>query len=132
MMLNKFTTHRRSFGHNQDGASFITVLLYLAMGGITVLGFLKILPHYIELFSIKKVFASLAQSEEIKTGTVADIRTSYDRRAMIDNITAIKGVDLDITKENNDTVITAAWQQRIPLFTGYTLLIDFAVSTTDK
>lgn len=131
-MLNKFTTHRRSFGHNQEGGSFITVLLYLAMGGIVVLGFLKILPHYIELFAIKKVFAALAQSEEVKTGTVADIRTSYDRRAGIDNITAIKGTDLDITKENNDTVITAAWQQRIPLFTGYTLLIDFAVSTTDK
>lgn len=131
-MLNKFTTHRRSFGHNQKGAGFITVLLYLVVGGVMVLGFLKILPHYIEYFSIKKVFAALAQSEEVKTGTVADIRTSYDRRAGIDNITAIKGVDLDIAKENNDTVITAAWQQRIPLFTGYTLLIDFAVSTAEK
>ena len=132
MMLNKYATHRRSFGHGQDGASFITVLLYLAMGGIAVLSFLKILPHYIEYFSIKKVFSSLAQSEEIKTGTVADIRASFDKRAIVDNITAIKSVDLDIAKENNDTIITAAWQQRIPLFKGYTLLIDFAVSTTDK
>jgi len=132
MMLNKFTTHRRSFGHSQDGAGFITILLYLVVGGIAVLGFLKILPHYIEYFSIKKVFSALAQSEEIKTGTVADIRASFDKRAIVDNITAIKSVDLDIAKENNDTVITAAWQQRISLFKGYTLLIDFAVSTTDK
>jgi hypothetical protein len=104
----------------------------LVVGGATVLCFLKILPHYIEYFSIKKVFEALAASEEVKTGTVADIRTSYDRRAGIDNITAVKGVDLDISKDNNDTVITAAWQQRIPLFTGYTLLIDFDVSTATK
>lgn len=132
MNLNKFATHRRSFGHGQEGAGFITILLYLVVGGATVLGFLKILPHYIEYFSIKKIFATLASSEEVKTGTVADIRTSYDRRAGIDNITAVKGVDLDISKDNNDTVITAAWQQRIPLFTGYTLLIDFDVSTANK
>jgi len=132
MNLNKFATHRRSFGNSQRGASFITILLYLVVGGATVLCFLKILPHYIEYFSIKKVFEALAASEEVKTGTVADIRTSYDRRAGIDNITAVKGVDLDISKDNNDTVITAAWQQRIPLFTGYTLLIDFDVSTATK
>lgn len=131
-MSQQTTYHRKSFARNQQGVGFITLLLYCAVGGVVVLGFLKILPHYIEYFSIKKVIAAMAVSEEVKTGTVADIRSSFDRRAVIDNIVAIKGVDLEIAKENNDTVVSAAWQQRISLFTGYTLLIDFAVSTADK
>jgi len=96
---------------------------------VSLLGGLKLLPHYIEYLSIKKVIAALAVSEEVKSGTVAEIRASFGRRAVIDNITAVKSVDLEISKENNETVVSAAWQPRIPLFPGYTLLIDFEAST---
>ncbi len=116
----------------QRGVGFVTLILYFVVGGVLVLGGLKLMPHYIEFFSIKKVIAAIASSEEIKTGTVAEIRSSFDRRAVIDNIAAIKGVDLEISKENNETVVTAAWQPRIAIAPGYTLLIDFSVSTADK
>ena len=33
---------------------------------------------------------------------------------------------------DGETVVTAAWQEKIPLFTGYTLLVDLSVSTADK
>ncbi len=116
----------------QRGVGFVTLVLYFVVGGVIVLGGLKLTPHYIEYFSIKKVIAGMAMSEEVKSGTVAEIRTSFDRRAVIDNVQAIKGVDLDIVKENNETVVSAAWQTRIALFPGYTLLVDFATSTSDK
>ena len=116
----------------QRGVGFVTLILYFVVGGVVVLGGLKLMPHYIEYFSIKKVIVALASSEEVKSGTVAEIRNSFDRRAVIDNIVAVKGVDLEITKENNDTVVSAAWQPRIALVPGYTLLIDFSISTADK
>lgn len=121
----------RSTLRRQAGVGLITLILYFVVGGAVVLGFLKVTPHYIEYFSIKKVMAALAVSEEVKSGTVAEIRTSFERRGVIDNITAIKGPDLDITKENNETVVSAAWQARIALIPNYTLLIDFSVSTAD-
>jgi len=113
----------------QRGIGFITLCLYFVVGGVIVLGGLKMLPHYIEYFSIKKVIAAMAASEEVKSGTVAEIRQSFDRRAVIDNIVAVKGLDLEISKENNETVVSAAWQPRIALFPGYTLLVDFEAST---
>lgn len=116
----------------QRGVGFVTLVLYFVVGGVIVLGGLKLTPHYIEYFSIKKVIAGMAMSEEVKSGTVAEIRTSFDRRAVIDNVQAIKGLDLDIVKENNETVVSAAWQTRIALMPGYTLLVDFATSTSDK
>jgi hypothetical protein len=115
----------------QRGIGMITLILYFVVGGAVVLGGLKLMPHYLEYFSVKKVIAAMSTGEEVKTGTVAEIRSSFDRRAVIDNIVAVKGVDLDITKENNDTVVSAAWQARIALLPGYTLLVDFAVSTAD-
>ncbi|MEI6737111.1 MAG: DUF4845 domain-containing protein [Pseudomonadota bacterium] len=118
--------------NRQHGVGMVTLILYFIVGGVFILGGLKLMPHYIEFFSVKKVIAAMAVSEEVKTGTVAEIRTSFDRRAVIDNIVAIKGLDLEISKENNDTVVAASWQQRIPLMPGYTLLVDFAVSTSDK
>ncbi len=121
----------RASRDKQRGIGFITLVLYFVVGGVVVLSFLKLVPHYLELFSIKKVIAAMATSEEVKSGTVAEIRTSFDRRAVIDNIVAVKGLDLEISKENNETVVSAAWQPRISLAPGYTLLIDFTVSTAD-
>ncbi len=133
MLPNKvIPAPRRAFNNRQHGIGFVTLALYLVVGAVVVLGFLKILPHYIEYFSVKKVITAMATSEEVKSGTVAEIRTSFDRRRVIDNIQAVKAADLEISKENNDTVVSAAWQANIPLFTGWTLLIDFKVSTLDK
>ncbi len=117
---------------SQRGAGMITVIMYFVVIGMVGLISLKLLPHYLEYFSVKKVIASMAVGEEVKSGTVADIRSSFDRRASIDNISAIKGADLDITKENNETIVVAAWQPRIALIPGYTLLVDFTVSSADK
>ncbi len=117
---------------SQRGAGMITVIMYFVVIGMVGLIGLKLLPHYLEYFSVKKVIASMAVSEEVKSGTVAEIRASFDRRASIDNISAIKGADLDITKDNNETIVVAAWQPRIALIPGYTLLVDFTVSSADK
>ncbi len=132
MSQYKSVRNTRSSRARQKGVGMVTLILYFVVGGVVILGGLKLMPHYIEFFSIKKVIASMSASEEVKTGTVVEIRTSFDRRAVIDNIVAIKGVDLEISKDNNETVVSAAWQQRIALMPGYTLLVDFAVSTTDK
>jgi hypothetical protein len=106
--------------------------LYFLVAGVIVLAGLKLMPHYIEYFSVKKVIASMAASEEVKSGTVAEIRAVFDRRRLIDNIQVLKGPDLEIIKEQNETIVNAAWQAQVALFPGHTLLIDFAVSTANS
>ena len=115
----------------QRGIGFISLIFIFAVCAVVLLLGLKLVPVYLELFSVKKVMAAMAQGEEVKSGTVTDIRKSFDRRAVIDNIAALQGSDLEITKDAGETVVTAAWQHRIVLFTGYTLLVDFSVSTKD-
>ncbi len=118
--------------HCQRGMGFIMLIFIFAVCAVVLLLGLKLFPVYSQLFNVKSVMKGLAASEEVRSGTVAEIRKSFDRRATIGYVEVITKDDLEITKEGGETVVTAAWQQKIPLFTGYTLLIDLSVSTADK
>lgn len=115
----------------QRGIGFFSLIFVFAVVAVVLLLGMKLVPVYLELFAVKKVLASMAQGEDVKSGTVTDIRKSFDRRAAIDNIQALTGADLEITKDAGDTVVVATWQHRVPLLTGYTLLVDFSVSSKD-
>lgn len=118
--------------HRQRGIGFVMLIFVFAVCAVVLLLGMKLFPVYSQLFNIKSVFKAMAASEEVKSGTVAEIRKSFERRASIAYVDAISSEDLEITKDGGETVVTAAWQQKIPLFTGYTLLIDLSVSTADK
>ncbi|MBL8525864.1 MAG: DUF4845 domain-containing protein [Betaproteobacteria bacterium] len=108
------------------------LVFIFAVSAVVVLLGLKLFPVYSQYFNVRSVISAMANSEEVKSGTVAEIRNSFGRRASIAYIEVITGDDLEITKEGGETVVVAAWQQRVPLFTGYTLLIDLSASTADK
>ncbi len=116
----------------QRGASFVMLsFMFIVCGEVLFLG-MKLFPAYSQYFNVKTVMSGMANSEEVRSGTVADIRRSFERRATIGYVEIISSEDLEITKEGGETVVTAAWQQKIPLFANYTLVIDFATSTADK
>lgn len=117
---------------SQRGVGFFMLVFIFAVCAVVVLLGLKLFPVYSQYFNVRSVISAMANSEEVKSGTVAEIRNSFGRRASIAYIEVITGDDLEITKEGGETVVVAAWQQRVPLFTGYTLLIDLSASTADK
>jgi Tfp pilus assembly major pilin PilA len=132
-MMKKITSLKQKTGlKHQQGMSFLGLMVLLVIAGFIFYIGLKVIPAYIDYFAIKKIFVAMASSEEVKTGTVADIRRSFDKRISIDYATAIKGEDLDITKDGNETVVAANWQHKIPLFPTWTLTIDFATTTAGK
>ncbi len=117
---------------SQRGMGFVMLVFIFAVGAAVLFLGLKLFPVYSQLFNVRSVISNMAKSEEVRSGTVAEIRKSFDRRATIAYVEVITSEDLEITKEGGETVVIAAWQQRIPLFTGYTLLIDLSASTADK
>lgn len=116
----------------QRGVGMLALMFYLVVGAVVTLLCLKLIPFYIDYLSIKRVVAAMATGEDLKTASVLELRKSFDRRANIDNIQMLKGEDLDISKDNGETVISATWEQRVPLVKGFTLLVEFSVSTANK
>ena len=113
------------------------ISIYMFMYVLITLGFagfigLKVFPIYLEYYSVKKIIASMAIDEAIKGASVNDIRKSFDNRAVIAYVTVIKGEDLEVTKESGETVVSAAWAVKVPLFTNASLIMDFNAATNTK
>jgi len=114
---------------HERGMGFAGVLLLLiAIVFVAIIG-MKLVPAYIEYFTIKNAVTAIAQSGQLRNATVADVRKAFDSRANIDDITAVKPADLEITKDGNDIVIAFAYEKKVPLFYNVSLVIDFAASS---
>jgi hypothetical protein len=113
----------------EQGISLVGTIFLLAIAGfVLVVGF-KLVPAYIEYFSVKKVLKTMAQSET-KNATVAELKKSFDRRASADYIDSVKADDLDITKENGMVVISATWSKKVPLVANVSAVVDFTASSS--
>ena len=118
-----------TFRARQRGLGFAGLLILLvAIVFIAIIG-MKLVPAYIEYFTVKKAITGMTQSGELRGGSVADVRKAFDRRTAIDDITIISPADLEITKEGNEIVVSFAYEKRIKLFYNVSVLIDFAGSS---
>ena len=98
---------------------FVLVLLALLA--------MKLIPAYIEYATAKKAIDAIAR--ERQATSPQEVRRAFDARAAIDDITAIKAADLEISKAGNAMVIGFAYRKEVPLFSNVGLYIDFAAST---
>ena len=114
--------------NKQRGVSFLVVFLIFVVVALVAVGAMKILPAYSEFQTTKKAINGVAGSEG-RTGSVTEIRKAFDRRAGVDNISAVTGADLEVGKDGGEVVISFAYSKKIPLFSNVSVVIDFAAST---
>ena len=98
---------------------------------VLLLGF-KLFNPYMQYFSIQKTFKTLSLNPEVKNGTRRDAMEAWSRYSLIENITAINGDDIEITKEGNEVVLRASYTVKVPLFHNISLVIDFAPTSVSK
>ncbi len=96
---------------------------------VALLG-MRLLPSYIEYFTIKKAVTGIAQEMRGRGGAVADVRRAFESRQAIDDFQSVKASDLEITKEGNGFSIVAAYRREVPLFGNIGIYIDFAASSS--
>jgi len=107
---------------------YMLMYVFITVGFAGFIG-LKLFNPAMEYMSIQKVLSSMANVELKDGSSVVDIRKGFERRAIIDNIQAVKKDDLEVSKEGNDTIVTAEWQVKIPLFAMASLVLDFKASS---
>lgn len=114
--------------HSQRGLGMMGIMMVCIVLVLGAIGGLKVAPAYIEYGQVKKAVAGVAGGPDAR-GTVADIRKAFDKRAQVDDIQAVGGADLEITKEGGQVVISFAYQKKVPLFGNVSILFDFAGSS---
>lgn len=114
--------------NKQRGITFVgMVLLAIVVVIVAVIG-LKIVPAYIDYFTIKKELSEMVHDPDLRNASVAEIRSSFDRRASIDSITEVAGSDIDVSREGGGLTLTTSYSQKIHLFGNVSLYIDFVAS----
>jgi hypothetical protein len=91
---------------------------------------MRLLPSYIEYFTIKKAVVSISNELRGRGGSANDVRRAFNARQAIDDFKAVKAEDLEITKQGNDFLIVAAYRKEIPLFANIGIYIDFLASSS--
>jgi Tfp pilus assembly protein PilE len=112
---------------NQGGVSLSGLIVVLAGLGVLAVLVLKVVPSYAEYRSIKAGIAKAKASG----GTVAEMRSSFDKNADINNVTSIRSRDLVFSRDGGDTDISFAYEKRIALAGNVSLVIDYT-GTTDS
>lgn len=103
--VHRVASRSRQRGLSFFGLVFIGVLAVavFAIGGQSV-------PIFIEYAAIKKA-AEKAKAE----GSVAGVRGAFDRAAAIDDITSIRGSDLEVGKRGDKVVVSYKYSREIAL-----------------
>ena len=115
---------RNQFGLTLTG--LIASAIVLIVGALLAM---KVVPPYLEFFNAKKLITQVANEGK---STVNDIRQSFDLRSAVDDVTTVKGSDLEITKEGAEVVISFAYRKEIPLFGNAGLYLDFAADSKGR
>lgn len=109
----------------EAGVSLTGLIFVLAVLGVAVVFALKLVPTYLEYSAVKDAMARAKEAG----GTPREMQVAFDKSAGVNDVTAIRGRDLVITRDGGDTQISFAYEKRVPLMGNVSLVIDYAGST---
>ena len=117
-MTGKFASSRRQHGVTLFGLMFWAILI-----GMTALVVMRVLPTVNEYYTILRAVEKIAKEGG---GTVPEIRNAFERQKQIEySISSISSKDLQITKENEQVVVSFAYDKEIELVAPVYLLIKY-------
>jgi hypothetical protein len=116
--------------NKQSGLSLISTLIVGAfLAFFLLLGFRSV-PAITEYMSIQRILPLVAEEGD-NGASMSQMRSSFNRRAQIDNIESIGGDDLIITKEGGRVRIEVAYDRTVPIAGNVSLLIAFDASSAN-
>lgn len=120
---------RHRMRNKQQGVSLSGLLIWSA--GVVMIALLgmKLIPSYLEYTAIKRALVAIASDPELQNAHPREIRQSFDKRAVIDEIAAVNSHDIQISKVGGQTVLSVSYSVKTPLFANVSLNIDVTAAS---
>jgi hypothetical protein len=106
----------------QRGFSIINFLIWAILLILLVIFGLKLIPAYMEDAKITNLFNEIKHDPDLSRAGLNEMRSSFATRAVIDNVTAIKPEQIQMTDTG---IITAQYKVIIPVGGNISLLLEF-------
>src|SRR5690349_18570383 len=112
----------RSSGRQTGLSIFGFVFVVAVLLVIALVGF-RVLPAYIEYYSVKKALEqSLQEVKDLNATT--ELRRNFQRKADAGYIESVEGRDIEVKKVGNEYVASIVWSRKLPLVYNASLLLD--------
>jgi archaellum component FlaF (FlaF/FlaG flagellin family) len=112
----------------QRGLSMMGFLFVAAVVLVSALVAFRVVPAYIEYFSVQKALqGALNDSPDLSK---TDIRRRVERRIGAEYIDSVSASEIEVTKSNNVTTASVSWQNKLHLVGNVSLLLDFDASAS--
>ena len=122
---------RHDVMYKQRGLSLSGLLLWsIVLFFVAILG-MKLVPVYREYAVVKSALIAIVKDPALQNGTKAEIRTSFNKRAQIDDISVVDEGDSEFNKENGQVVLSIIYSVKTPLFANISLYLDFNVRSDE-
>ena len=125
--MNFTSMQSQQRGLSMIGFLFVAVVL-VAMAMLAM----KLVPAYMEFFSVKKILNTMGQESDLRSKGNAEIRNDFARRANVGYTTVVKPSDLTIDRSQGVPVISADYAFRTKLFGNVSLVVDFSASSDPR
>lgn len=109
----------------QRGVTLTGMILVLIVIILAVLLGVKVVPVYVEYFSIQKNFRAMAEDPALASARRPNLLSAWSARATVDNITAIDGRDIAFERQGEQLVISADYSVKVPVFRNLNFCFDF-------
>jgi len=104
----------RIISNRQRGMTTIGLMLLLAVIAIFALSAIRIIPIYLENFTIKSVLTAVQEDQKIDAKSKAAIWDSIRKRLYINEVREIKRDHVSIVRMNGQTTVTITYESRRP------------------
>ncbi|QEY61885.1 DUF4845 domain-containing protein [Metapseudomonas lalkuanensis] len=115
-----------TFARKQKGMSVLGWLLVLAVVAFLASTAFKIIPHYLDFFSLEKIISSVETEKALEIRTIPDFYSHVSKGMQVNGI---RDLDLDkalkVTLENNEFQAHLKYEKREPLVENLDLVVRF-------
>jgi hypothetical protein len=114
------------------GLSMIGFLFVIVILGFVVVALFKLIPAYVEYFSIRNALTAMARDSELQNANPQVIRAAFARRTQIDDIKSVEPTDIEIDKDGDRLVLSVSYPRKVPMFGHLNACLEFSITTAGK
>jgi hypothetical protein len=115
--------------HRQKGLTLSGMILVSILVIVVLLIGMKVVPVYVEYFSIQKNFRAMAEDPSLASAPRTELVRAWSARATVDNITALKTTDIVFERQGGQLVVSADYSVKVPIYGHVNFCFDFNPSS---
>ena len=116
------------FAREQRGATFLGMVVIVAIIGFALYGAIRLLPIYMEYMAVARALDQTAKEANGESVSVQQLKASLDRRWTVEDIKSINSTDVEIRRAPKGFTLSTVYRAEAPFFANVSLVVDFEKS----